>query len=212
MQIQAAIKGDLNKIIKQKNKRIVKAVNKATRRTVFELRKEMVSQTQRAGLGYGLAKSWQVKIYDKNKDDKFPTGLVYTKSAKIMDGFETGGTRKPLNGKWIAIPSDNVPKAPGRKRYTPKHWPKSFPELYFAKDTKGSAYLVGQTVHKTTSKGKKVIRKTTRKTESEAETVIYFFLVKQTHHVKKLNFAQANKQYQNKMKLYISSELKKTEP
>lgn len=94
MQIQAAIKGNLNKILEQKNKRIIRAVNKATHRTVFGLRKEMISQTQRAKLGHGLARSWQVKIYDKNKPDKFPTGLVYTKSAKIMDGFETGGTRK----------------------------------------------------------------------------------------------------------------------
>lgn len=82
--------------------------------------------------------------------------------------------KRVAHAKWIAIPSDNVPKAPGRKRYTPKYWPKSFPELYFAKDTKGNLYLVGQIV--VNSKGR--IRKTSKRTESQAQTVIYFLLVK----------------------------------
>lgn len=128
-----------------------------------------------------------------------------------MDGFNEGGIRKAKNGGWIAIPSDNVPKAPRRKRYTPENWPKSFPELYFTQDTKGKAYLVGQTIHKTNKRGNKIIRKTSSRNQHEAETVIYFFMVKQTRHVKRLNFEQASKRHKQKMKLYISDELGKLE-
>jgi len=210
MQIKAAIKGDLEKIVQQKNKNILKAVGRAVNRTGNELQREMAGQTQRAGLGHGLSKSWKTKTYNKNAKDKFAKKLVYTDSPKVMEGFETGGVRKPTKGKWIAIPTENVPKS-RRKRYTPENWPKSYPELYFAQDTNGKAYLVGQTVHKTNKHGKTRISKTSRKTESQAETVIYFFLVKQTKHVKRLSFEHASKHHQKKMKLYISQELDKTE-
>jgi hypothetical protein len=115
-----------------------------------------------------------------------------------MDGLETGGTRSKKQVIWLAIPTDNVPKST-RKRYTPANWPKSFPELYVAEDSTGKAYLVGQTLYN--NKGK--IKKATKKRESEAQTVIYFFLVKQTRHSKKLSFEKAKKHHQKKLKLYI---------
>ncbi|HAG53536.1 MAG TPA: hypothetical protein DCL21_07100 [Alphaproteobacteria bacterium] len=212
MEFKAALKGDLEKIIEQKNRNVLRAVNRAVTKAGNELKKEMIGQTQRARLGYGLSKSWKVNFYNKSDADKFTKALVYTKSPKIMEGFENAEIRKPTRGrKWIAIPSNNVPKAPGKKRYTPETWKKSFPVLYFAQDTKGKAYLVGQTIHKTNKRGNKVIRKTNSRNESEAETVVYFFLVKQTRHTKKLNFEQASKKAQRKLKDYISQELGKLE-
>jgi len=201
MQLITAIKGDLNKVVQKKNQQILRAVGRAVTKTSNDLKREMVSQTQSARLGYGLAKSWKVKIYNKNSPNKFPKGLVYTTSPHIMEGFETGETRTPKKGKWLAIPTNDVPKNT-RKRYTPANWPKLFPELYVAEDSKGKYYLVGQTLY---NKGK--IKKATKKRESEAQTVIYFFLVKQTRHTKKLNFEKAKKQHQKKLKLYIKSEL-----
>lgn len=212
MKFTAAIKGDLTKILEVKKQNAFKAVHKAVVRTSNELKLEMVSQTQRARLGYGLSKSWKVKFYNKTDSEKFTKALVYTKAPKIMAGFEESEIRKPTNGhKWIAIPSDNVPKAPGKKKYSPDHWPKSFPELYFAKDTKGKSYLVGQTINKTTKSGKKTIRKTNSRNESQAETVVYFFLVKKTRNTKKINFETASKKASNKLKRYISEELDKLE-
>lgn len=213
MKFTAAIKGDLNKILEVKRQNAFKAVHKAVVRTSNELKLEMVSQTQRARLGYGLSKSWKVKFYNKTDSEKFTKALVYTKAPKIMAGFEESEIRKPTNGhKWIAIPSDNVPKAPGKKKYSPDHWPKSFPELYFAKDSNnGKSYLVGQTINKTTKSGKKTIRKTNSRNESQAETVVYFFLVKKTRNTKKINFETASKKASNKLKRYISEELTKLE-
>jgi hypothetical protein len=80
MKITAAIKGNLTEIVQKKNQQLLKAAGKAVTRTSNELKSEMVSQTQSARLGYGLAKSWRVKIYNKNNSNKFPKGLVYTKS------------------------------------------------------------------------------------------------------------------------------------
>ena len=179
MKLITAIKGDLNKAIQEKNKKILKAVGRAVSKTSNDLKKEMVSQTQRAKLGYGLVKSWRVKVYNRNSANKFPKGLVYTKSPHIMEGFESSGIRTPKKCKWLAIPTDNVPKST-RKRYSPANWPKSFPELYTAEDTSGKAYLVGQTLY---NKGK--IQKATKKRKSEAQTVIYFFLVKQKNNIRK---------------------------
>lgn len=211
MKFTAAIKGDLPKILEVKRQNAFKAVHKAVIRSANELKLEMVSQTQRARLGYGLAKSWRVKFYNKSDDEKFTKALVYTKAPKIMAGFEDPEIRRPKNGKWIAIPTENVPKAPGKKRYTPENWPKLFPELYFAKDTKDKAYLVGQTIHKTTKSGKKTIRRTNSRNESQAETAVYFFLVKQTRQTKKINFDTASKKASDKLKRYISEELNKLE-
>ena len=198
MKLVTAIKGDLNKAIQEKNKKILKAVGRAVSKTSNDLKKEMVSQTQKAKLGYGLAKSLRVKVYNRNSADKFPKGLVYTKSPHIMVGFESGGIRTPKKGKWLAFPTNNVPKST-RKRNTPANLPKSFPEIYVAEDSNGKAYLVGETLYN--NKGK--IKKATKKREAEAETVIYFFLVKQTRNTKKLSFERAKKQHQKKLKLYI---------
>jgi len=220
MEFKAALKGDLHKILEKKNKALLRSANKAVTLAANDLKKEMVGQTQRAKLGYGLAKSWRVNFYNHNKKDKFKKALVYTKSPHIMEGFENGGIRKPTKGKWLAIPTDNVPKS-RRKRYSPSNWPKSFPELYFAQDTKGNSYLVGQTIHKTMKSGKKTIRKINSRNESEAassrrrqdevQTVIYFFLKKQTRHTKKLKFEKAGKNSQKKLKLYLKQEIAKTE-
>lgn len=210
MGFKAALKGDLHKILEKKNKALLRSANRAVTLAANDLKKEMIGQTQRAKLGYGLAKSWRVNFYNHNKKNKFKKALVYTKSPHIMEGFEKGGVRKPTHGKWLAIPTENVPKS-RRKRYTPSNWPKSFPELYFAQDTKGNSYLVGQTIHKTMKSGKSTIRKTNSRNESEAETVIYFFLKKQTNQTKRLNFSSAGKKAQKNLKLYLKQEVNKSE-
>ncbi len=126
MRLQAALIGDLNKIMKQELSDAEKAVSSGMREATDGLKNAMRAQVASAGLGQKLEKSWRGDVYPKGKDSVNAAGHVYTKAAKIMEGFEKATVIRSPDGWWLAIPSENAPKrGNGGKRITPSNFPEA---------------------------------------------------------------------------------------
>lgn len=84
-------------------------------------REEMRDQVQSAGLGPKLANTWRGKVYPLSGKSANAGGIVYVNpgrdrqgsAPRIMNFFSAGIVVRPLVGRFLAIPTDDVPKSRG---------------------------------------------------------------------------------------------------
>lgn len=101
---------------------IARAVATATRATQLGLRAEAT-----AALGVGVGNAWRSLVYPPRKGappgsgepSARPAGLIWSKARTIVAAFDAGVTIVPRWGKWLAIPTPNVPKGPKGKHLYP---------------------------------------------------------------------------------------------
>jgi len=118
MRLRAVINGDLEKYLKAELLEVEQTVTGAIRTATAGLRNSIRGQVTTADLGPRLAKSWRGDAYPKQGKSLKAAGMVYTKAAKIMEGFEEGQVIKGKDGFWLAIPTPNAPKNVLGKRVT----------------------------------------------------------------------------------------------
>lgn len=58
--------------------------------------------------GAKLAKTWQGAVYPKQGLAYDPAGVLVNRSPELIDIWTTGGTIRPLDGRWIAVPSPEI--------------------------------------------------------------------------------------------------------
>ena len=95
---------------------IARAATQAMRETTVETRDRLREQTRSAGLSDRLLNTWTARAYPNGaKNSINPAGVVYSRAPDIMDAFTRGATIRPISGgKYLWLPTDNVPKAPRR--------------------------------------------------------------------------------------------------
>lgn len=91
------------------------AMRETTKPTVVELREQVTSN----GLGTRLANTWRDRVYPERRESMTPSGYIWSNAPEIVDSFVRGATIRPVaGGKYLWIPTKNVPRARGRGRAT----------------------------------------------------------------------------------------------
>lgn len=90
---------------------VTRAIDGATARLQQQLR----ADTLAARLGQGNANSWRTRRYPKARNSLNATGMVYSKSPAVIDGFDRGALITHRGGRWLLIPT-NFNRVGGRRR------------------------------------------------------------------------------------------------
>lgn len=66
----------------------------------------------RAGLGGRLANTWRADVYPVSRPTRSlnPAGYVYSAAPEIAGAFDPGTVIRAVSGRYLAIPTENVPK------------------------------------------------------------------------------------------------------
>ena len=195
MRLRAAISGDLDKYLKAELLEAEQAVTGAIRTATTGLKNSMRAQVTAAGLSPRLAKSWRGDVYPKQGKSLKAAGMVYTKAAKIMEGFEEGQVIKGKDGFWLAIPTPNAPKKVLGKRVTPGNLEKARGiRLRFVYRKNGPSLLVAENMRASYSRkigdlrGFRKASQSALKSGRGLTSVVMFWMVPQVKMPKLIRF------------------------
>jgi hypothetical protein len=103
MRLRAQVtRPDIERLFRE---RVAKDVTAAMRRETRALEKAYEAQTIAAGLGQGMARTWQSRAYPAGRDAIGPAGQIWSKAPKAMKAFTEGATITAKGGRFLAIPS-----------------------------------------------------------------------------------------------------------
>lgn len=74
------------------------------------LKDALREQVMDAGLGSRLAFTWRSEVYPKGRKSLDPAGFVWSKAPKIISYFSARTTVSAGHGRFLAIPTEDVPK------------------------------------------------------------------------------------------------------
>ena len=192
MRLEAAIKGNLPKFMKQQQEAAEVAVTKGVSEIANRIKEDLRTQVISAGLGQRLAKSWQAKIYPKGKKSLDAAGWIYSKAPKIIRAFNEGVVIKSKEGWFLAIPTEAAPKrGVGGKRISPSNFPEhSLGRLRFVYRPGAVSLLVVDGLRAGSGKrgGFRKASDTALRTGRGLTTVVMFFLVPQVRLKKRLDY------------------------
>jgi hypothetical protein len=124
MRLEAAIRGDLKKIMKEETAAAEKAVTLGVVAASSGLKDEFRAQVTRAGLGEKMARTWKQKRYPPSGYSLGTAGLVYADMPQVIRAFNDGTVIKSDKGFFLAIPTPAAPKRGiGGKRINPSNFP-----------------------------------------------------------------------------------------
>lgn len=131
---------DLQRYVKVSESATLTAVRQETNRLKQGLRDDIKA----AGLGGRVANTWRSRVYPEKGGSLDAAGFLWSRAPHIIRGFDDGATIVPNAGKFLAIPTDNVPRRGGYRggRLTPKKWPSRLGELKIIKTRRGQLLLV----------------------------------------------------------------------
>ena len=199
MRLKAAIKGDLDKFLKEEIKNGKKASTQAVRTAANRLKLKQRQKLANNRMSRRLQNTWRADVYPQGGKTSFRAAAnVYTKAPHIMEGLEKGSLIKSSNGMFLAIPTPQAPKlGKDRKKISPSNFPEhKFGRLRFVYRRGGPSLLVVDNAavsysQKRGSFGRvRTASKRARSTSKGLSTVVMFILVPQVRMPKILNFEQ----------------------
>ena len=188
MRLEAAIKGDLEKIMKEESAAAEKAVTLGVGDAGSGLKDELRGQVSRSGLGDRMAKTWKFKRYPSSGYSLGAAALVYADMPQVIRAFNEGSLIKSDKGFFLAIPTPAAPKrGVGGKRINPSNFPEhSLGRLRFVYRRTGPSLLVAE--GRLNTKGQAVVSRS--KTGRGKVTAPIFLLVPQVKLPKRLDLAR----------------------
>jgi hypothetical protein len=200
MRLEAAIKGNLTKFMKQQQEAAEAAVTGGVSEITTHIKDDLRQQVTGAGLGSKLAKSWQAKVYPKGKKSLDAAGWIFSKAPKIIRAFNEGAVIKSKDGWFLAIPTDAAPKhGVGGKRISPANFPEqALGRLRFVYRPGAVSLLVVDGLRVGTEKrgGFRKASDTAQRTGRGLTTVVMFILVPQAKLKKRLDYKAVVNQWQ----------------
>lgn len=200
MRLDAAIKGNLTKFMKQQEEAAQAAVTGGISEITTHIKDDLRSQVTNAGLGSKLAKSWQAKVYPKGKKSLEAAGWVFSKAPKIIRAFNDGAVIRSKDGWFLAIPTEAAPKrGVGGKRINPSNFPEhTLGRLRFVYRPGAVSLLVVDGLRASTGKrgGFRKASDSALKSGRGLATVVMFFLVPQAKLKKRLDYKSVVNQWQ----------------
>jgi hypothetical protein len=122
MKLTAALSGDLRKLLAEEVRAAETAVAAGVRQAGEGLKAELRQQVMSVGLGGRLANAWRDRHYPNRKVDA--ASLVWTKAPGIIRAFDEGVTIRSRRGRFLAIPTENVPRrGTDGRRISPSTFP-----------------------------------------------------------------------------------------
>jgi Family of unknown function (DUF6441) len=193
---------------------IERAVASGTRDAGRGLRTELRRQVTSAGFGQKLANAWRDMHYPNRKLDA--ASLVYTKAPQIIRAFDEGAVIRSRRGRFIAIPTENVPrKGTDGKRISPSTFPEHrFGPLRFVPRQSGPSLLVEDGLRASYSRQTGQLRGFRRATDRARRsgqgltTVVMFLLVPQVKLRKRLDVARAAERWSGQLPALIEQQLR----
>ena len=124
MRLDVRIDGDLAKLLATEAKTAEIAVTAAVRKTGDGLKSDLRSQVVGAGLVRRLANAVRLNVYPEKGDSLSAAAFVYARpgkgghggAANIVAAFEEGTLIRAKGGRYLAIPTANVPMKSGARR------------------------------------------------------------------------------------------------
>lgn len=102
-------------------------VTGAIREGAEELKGDWRDQIRKAKLGERLANSVRSQVYPRGQNSVDAAALVWTKAGPVIDAYANGATLVNRNGgRFIAIPTDDVPKKRRGNSLTPREVERRF--------------------------------------------------------------------------------------
>lgn len=195
MRLDAAIKGDLNKFMKEQQAAAEAAVTGGISDITTHIKDDLRGQVTNAGLGSKLAKSWQAKVYPKGKKSLDAAGWIFSKAPKIIRAFNDGAVIRSKEGLFLAIPTDAAPKRGiGGKRINPSNFPEhALGRLRFVYRSRAVSLLVVDGLKAGGGKrgGFRKASESATRTGRGLATVVMFILIPQVKLKKRLDYKAA---------------------
>lgn len=203
MRLEAAIKGDLEKIMKEESAAAEKAVTLGVGEAGVGLRQELRGQVTRAGLGERMAKTWKHKRYPPGGYSMGAASLVYADMPQVIRAFNEGSVIKSDKGFFLAIPTPAAPKrGVGGRRISPSNFPEhSLGRLRFVYRKGAPSLLVVDNLRAGTGK-RGEFRKasaTATRTGRGLTTVVMFILLPQVQLKKRLDINPTAERWRDKV-------------
>ncbi|MGB4101074.1 MAG: DUF6441 family protein [Alphaproteobacteria bacterium] len=201
------IAGDIKAVITRSDQRLQAQLRAAIDETAEELKVTLRQQVRAAGLGHGLEKAWQVKIYPRRGVPTLnPSAVVYSKAPRLHSIFDRDNIIYARDGKFLAIPTDDVPMKQvrgGQKPLTPEETEARFGRPLVFVPTQGGRKVTGILVLRNAVRGRtgrlratKAIRASKR---AKIEDVVMFRLVAVARIGRRLFIADAAADAQRKL-------------
>ncbi len=138
----------------------------------------------RGPLGARMANTWRGKVYPVGRPTRTlnPAGLVTSNASTVVSAFDPGATVRAKNASYLAIPTENVPRAGrGGKRMTPVEVEARFnQEMEIVPSlTRPGTFLLVITARRGKRGVREIKAKTARGFWRQAERIVMFILVKQ---------------------------------
>ena len=182
MRLEAALQGDLNQMMAQELDDATAGVQRGVQQATDLLKGRLRTQIRRAGFRgktTRLEKTWQGKFY--RNDGLNAAGLVYSKAPRLIQAHTEGTTIRARGGKYLAIPTENVPRRLfGKQKPSPGQWPARLGKLQFIPTRTGGVLVVKNYTRTRTG------RESTAK-NPKSRTVVMFVLIRQITLKKRLD-------------------------
>lgn len=206
LQFKLAVSGKLQETMEKELKAGARAVKQAVSFAARKNKEQKRDQVNAVGLGRRMGNTIRDKAYPEKGDSLGAASIVYSR-ASYMYVFEDGVTIRAKNGKWLAIPTQSVPKHGRGNRWTPEEVERRWGvTLRFVRRNGGVHLLVldGARVSKTgrvsTIRASKATKNMgARSSLSGRATVVMFLLIPQVSIRKRLNFAAIDEAWGNEL-------------
>lgn len=161
--------------------------------------KEELRRDTRPVFGSRLANTWRSNVYPVANPTKTldPTGLITSNATEIVSAFDPGGTISPVERKYLAIPTKNVPRTRAGR-------PMSLGEMQFTygniiRPIKGKNGQIVMVMPAIAAKNKRGWRKATKRRIAQGrdiQMVVMFILVRQVRLKQSLNWRRITQRLQ----------------
>lgn len=174
---------------------IAGAATESMREAASAVKQELREQVTSAGLGNRLANTWRGETYPKSRRSVNPAGYIWSNAPDIVDSFARGATIVPVNGsRYLAIPTDAVPNARGRrgsgKKMTPAEVEHQFnQDLFYLRSKAGRVLAFLNITRGRSGRGFRANTKGRLAQGRVAERVLMFVLVRSVRVPKLLDLA-----------------------
>lgn len=203
MRLEAAIRGDLKKIMKEEAAAAEKAVTKGVVEAANGLKTDLRAQVVRSGLGEKMARTWKMRRYPASGFSLGTAGLVYADMPQVIRAFNDGAAITSGKGTFLAIPTPAAPKRGiGGKRINPSNFPEhSLGRLRFVYRRGAPSLLVVDNLRAGSGKrgGYRKASESALKSGRGLTTVVMFILVPMVMLKKRLDVSGAATVWQEKL-------------
>ena len=123
MRLHAALRGDLNELLKAGIRDAERAVTAGIREATDGLKTGLRRQITSAGLGSRLANTWRGEVYPKGQPSVGAAGYVWSKTPGLVRMYAEGAVIRSKQGLFLAIPTPAAGRfGDGRQKITPGAW------------------------------------------------------------------------------------------